>query len=55
MFNLPQSVDLNKAVKQINGIRIDRLAQLIERNTFVYILKTEIERTPVRAQGSTKF
>ena len=38
MFNLPQSVDLNKSVKQINGITIDRLAQLIEGNTF-YIFK----------------
>ena len=36
MFNLPQSVDLNKSVKQINGIMIDRLAQLIEGNNFLY-------------------
>ena len=39
MFYLPRSVDLNKSFKQILGIIIDKLAQLIERNPFLHFKK----------------
>ena len=55
MFNLPQSVDLNKSVKQINGIRIDRLAQLIERNIFLYFKKLKLRGPRFKPRTAESF